>query len=84
MNVLRNAYPMIWPFAFLAGALVVLFWGSHFHLDLFGQGMMVNLHNWMWFLMALAHADALWRRRRNEQEPAPQYMGSGGAEAKSG
>lgn len=84
LNVLRKTYPMIWPFAFLAGGLVAVFWGSHLHFDLFGQGVMVNLHNWMWFLMALAHADALWRRRRNGPGPAREHAGLGGAQAKAG
>ena len=60
----KRAYPMIWPVVFLAGGIVSVVWGGHLHFKIFGEMVMINLHTWMWFLMAAAHADAFWRRRR--------------------
>ena len=66
----KLAYPMIWPVVFLTGGIVSAVWGGHLHLTIFGEMVMVNLHTWMWFLMAAAHADAFWRRRR-ARSPSP-------------
>ena len=58
---LTAIYPKIWPIAFLAGGILTMIWGGHLHVRIFGEMIMVNLHTWMWFLMALAHAEVFWR-----------------------
>ena len=77
---LTEIYPRVWPILFLAGGIVSAIWGSHLHLRIFGEMVMVNLHTWMWFLMALAHADVFWRRRRRASPPdeasQPEQLGS--------
>ena len=60
----KLAYPMIWPVVFLTGGILSVVYGGHLHLPIFGETVMVNLHNWMWFLMAAAHAEVFWRRQR--------------------
>ena len=66
---LRRGYPLIWPFVFLAGGIVAVASGGHFHFTVFGAT--VSLHTLMWFVMALAHADVIWRWRQ-AKPPGPR------------
>ena len=74
----KLAYPMIWPVVFLTGGIVSTVWGGHLHFTVFGEMVMINLHTWMWFLMAAAHADAFWRRRRPANTPGRDESGHHG------
>ena len=38
-------------------------------MRIFGEMIMVNLHTWMWFLMALAHAEVFWRPHGHNSKP---------------
>lgn len=80
MKRLAAIYPRVWPILFVAGGIISATWGGHLHLNIFGEMVMVNLHTWMWFLMALAHADVFWRRH-NHAPPPPEPKGSANAEA---
>ncbi len=66
--MLKRAYKIVWPFAFLAGGIVAVTADGHVHFSIFGIGM--DLHSLMWFLMAMAHADALWGWKRRSQPAA--------------
>ncbi len=62
--MLKRYYRVIWPFVFFGFGIYALMassGGGHGH---HGGGMPqvfgLDLHTLMWFLMGLAHADALW------------------------
>lgn len=69
--MVKKLYPKIWPIAFLTGGILSSAWGGHLHFALFGEMVMVDLHQWMWFLMALAHADAYFPGGRHHSRDAP-------------
>ena len=58
-------YPRIWPIIFVALGLMAAI-GMHIHFEVLG--LTINSHNLMWFLMAGAHADVLWRKQRHCRE----------------
>ena len=70
--MLKKAYKAIWPFVFLACGIIAVTAKGHVHFTVFGTT--VDLHSMMWFLMAFAHADALFNWRRNQNQTAPEGL----------
>ena len=58
-------YRRLWPLVFLALGVMAAS-DVHFHIDLFG--LLINLHNLMWFLMAAAHAHVYFPNREAPDE----------------
>ncbi len=58
-------YPRMWPFIFIAFGVMAAT-GTHINFELLG--LSINSHNLMWFMMAFAHADVLWKKQRHCRE----------------